>query len=84
MFNALIVAKLTRLIGALMELKALALYAIALLVIYFVLTKMTELEILRAEYDRALYYPLFDNPARYCVLLDLITDRINQLTEENN
>jgi hypothetical protein len=40
---------------------------------------MSELEILRAEYKRALEHPLFDNPAQYCILLDLITDKIEEL-----
>jgi hypothetical protein len=39
---------------------------------------MTKLEILRAEYKRALETPLFDNPAEYCVLLDLIQDEIEK------
>ena len=38
-----------------------------------------ELEVLRAEYDRAAANPLFDNPADYCILLDLIQDRINEI-----
>jgi hypothetical protein len=29
------------------------------------------LKILEAEYKRALENPLFDNPAEYCVLLDI-------------
>jgi hypothetical protein len=44
---------------------------------------MSELEILRAEYERALNSPLFDNPAEYCVLLDLIQNRIDELQEAN-
>jgi len=39
---------------------------------------MTRLEILEAEYERALENPLFDNPAYYCVLLDLIKDEIER------
>lgn len=42
---------------------------------------MSELEILRAEYKRALEHPLFDDPKDYCVLLDLIQDRIDQIEE---
>jgi hypothetical protein len=38
-----------------------------------------ELEILRAEYKRALEYPLFDEPNKYTILLDLILDRIEIL-----
>ena len=45
---------------------------------------MSELEILRAEYARALNDPLFDDPAHYCVLLDLIYDRIQLLEKEAN
>jgi hypothetical protein len=40
---------------------------------------MDKLEILRAEYQRALNEPLFDDPALYCVLLDLIQDKIDEL-----
>ena len=40
---------------------------------------MSELEILRAEYARALCEPLFDEPDRYCVLLDLIMEKIELL-----
>ena len=43
---------------------------------------MSRLEILRAEYKRAIEYPLFDNPAEYCVILDLIADEIER--EEGN
>ena len=40
---------------------------------------MTELEILRAEYERAQKTPLFDDPAKYCVFLDLIQNRIDEI-----
>ena len=40
---------------------------------------MTELEILEAEYLRALNEPLFDEPEKYSVLLDLISDRIEDI-----
>jgi hypothetical protein len=40
---------------------------------------MTELEILRAEYKRAQESPLFDDPKDYCVLLDLIQNRIDDI-----
>jgi hypothetical protein len=40
---------------------------------------MDELEVLRAEYRRAHDNPLFDDPQLYCVLLDLIQDRINEI-----
>ena len=39
---------------------------------------MTRLEVLQAEYKRALENPLFDNPAEYCVLLDLIKEEIDR------
>ena len=38
-----------------------------------------ELEVLRAEYKRATDEPLFDSPADYCILLDLIQDRIDEI-----
>jgi hypothetical protein len=41
-----------------------------------------ELEVLRAEYERATDDPLFDSPSDYCVLLDLIQDRINEIEGE--
>jgi cobalamin biosynthesis Co2+ chelatase CbiK len=41
-----------------------------------------EIEILREEYKRAIDNPLFDDPEDYCVLLDLIRDRINQIEIE--
>jgi hypothetical protein len=40
---------------------------------------MTELEILRAEYEHAQKNPLFDDPAKYCILLDLIQNRIDDI-----
>ena len=40
---------------------------------------MTELEILRAEWLRAKESPLFDDPEKYCVLLDLIQARIDDI-----
>ena len=42
---------------------------------------MTELEILEAEYQRALNDPLFDDPEKYSILLDLISDRIENIKE---
>ena len=44
---------------------------------------MTRLEVLEAEYKRALENPLFDNPAEYCVLLDLIQNEIEWEYKEN-
>jgi hypothetical protein len=38
-----------------------------------------ELEVLREEYWRARANPLFDSPQDYCVLLDLIIERIDAL-----
>ena len=38
-----------------------------------------ELEVLREEYARVKGDPIFDNPADYCILLDLIMDRIELL-----
>jgi hypothetical protein len=38
-----------------------------------------ELEVLREEYWRARANPLFDSPKDYCVLLDLIIERIEVL-----
>ena len=38
-----------------------------------------ELEVLREESWRVRENPIFDNPADYCVLLDLIIDRIEAL-----
>ena len=44
-----------------------------------------ELEVLREEYWRVRANPIFDNPADYCILLDLIMDRIEVLEgSENN
>ena len=44
---------------------------------------MSRLEILEAEYKRALDHPLFDDPAQYCVLLDLIQNEIDWERKEN-
>ena len=41
-----------------------------------------ELEVLRKEYERAIENPIFDDPKDYCILLDLITDRIEQIERE--
>jgi hypothetical protein len=41
-----------------------------------------ELEILRQEYWHVRANPLFDNPKKYCVLLDLIINRIEELEKE--
>lgn len=38
-----------------------------------------EIAILRAEYERAINAPLFDDPAEYCILLDLILNRLEEL-----
>lgn len=41
-----------------------------------------ELEILREEYWHARTHPLFDDPKKYCVILDLIINRIEELERE--
>ena len=38
-----------------------------------------ELEVLREEYKRATESPIFDDPKDYCILLDLIQDRIDEI-----
>jgi len=43
-----------------------------------------ELEVLREEYKRAIDNPLFDNPQDYCVLLDLIIERIELLENKES
>jgi len=40
---------------------------------------MSELNVLRLEYKRAQEQPLFDNPQLYCILLDVIQDKIERL-----
>jgi hypothetical protein len=40
---------------------------------------MDKLKVLRLEYARALDDPLFDDPKLYCVLLNLIQDKIDEL-----
>lgn len=42
-----------------------------------------ELEVLRAEYERAINYQLFPNPRDYCILLNLIQDRIDEIEAQN-
>jgi len=42
-----------------------------------------ELEVLKAEYKRAVENPIFDDPKDYCIILDLITDRIEEIESEN-
>ncbi len=39
---------------------------------------MDKMAILQAEYARAFMEPLFNEPDRYCVLLDLIKDAIDE------
>jgi hypothetical protein len=43
---------------------------------------MDKLEILKAEWLHARENPLFDEPENYCVLLDLIQDKIDELLEK--
>lgn len=38
-----------------------------------------ELEVLREEYKRAQTNPVFDDPADYCIILDLIANRIEEI-----
>jgi hypothetical protein len=40
---------------------------------------MSELDVLRMEYKSAQKQPLFDNPQLYCILLDVIQDKIERL-----
>lgn len=43
-----------------------------------------ELEVLREEYWRARSNPLFDSPQDYCILLDLIIERIDALESKES
>jgi len=43
---------------------------------------MDRMAILQAEYARALMNPLFNEPNKYCVLLDLIQDAIEKEQEK--
>ena len=38
-----------------------------------------ELEVLREEYRRAVSNPVFDSPEDYCILLNLIQDRMDEI-----
>jgi hypothetical protein len=38
-----------------------------------------EIEVLREEYRRAVENPIFDDPKDYCILLDLIQDRMDEI-----
>jgi hypothetical protein len=38
-----------------------------------------EIEVLREEYRRAVESPIFDDPKDYCILLDLIQNRIDEI-----
>lgn len=40
-----------------------------------------ELEVLRQEYKRAQENPLFDDPEDYCILLDLIDQRMQEIQD---
>ena len=42
-------------------------------------TMSRELEVLREEYKRAFENPIFDDPKDYCILLDLIQDRMEEI-----
>ena len=41
----------------------------------------SRMAILQAEYARAFMTPLFNEPERYCILLDLIQDAIDEERE---
>lgn len=43
------------------------------------LTKKQTIETLIAEYQRAVTDPVYDDPARYCLVLDLIADELERL-----
>ena len=43
---------------------------------------MHRMDILQAEYARTFMQPLFDEPEKYCVLLDLIQDAIDKEREK--
>jgi len=43
---------------------------------------MHKMAILQAEYARAFMQPLFNEPEKYCVLLDLIQDAIDKEREK--
>jgi hypothetical protein len=42
---------------------------------------MDRMTILQAEFARAVMSPLFDEPEKYCVLLDIIQDAIDEQRE---
>ena len=42
---------------------------------------MDKMAILQAEYARALMQPLFNEPEKYCILLDIIQDAIDEQRE---
>jgi hypothetical protein len=48
------------------------------------MTMSRELEVLKQEYKRAIDNPIFDDPKDYCILLDLIQDKINEMEEAEN
>ena len=41
-----------------------------------------ELEVLREEYWHARNKPLFDNPEDYCIILNLIIEKIEELEKK--
>ena len=43
------------------------------------LSRSEVLDALAKEYERAISDPVHDDPARYCLVLDLITDEIERL-----
>jgi hypothetical protein len=42
---------------------------------------MDRMAILQAEYARAVMKPLFNEPEKYCILLDIIQDAIDEQRE---
>ena len=44
-----------------------------------ILTKEQKIETLMLEYMRAVNEPFFNEPARYCLILDLLADELERL-----
>lgn len=45
---------------------------------------LNKMAILQAEYARAIMNPVFDEPEKYCVLLDIIQDAIDKERSQLN
>lgn len=43
------------------------------------ITKKQRIETLISEYKRAVIEPIYDEPERYCIVLDLIADELERL-----